>query len=148
MSPFAREFAGKLSTFYTGAYRPSRVEAIKMAYAQYPGGQKMYRIELEQIAQRLGALAGETVQNWTLLLQQYLAGILVPLPICRADEKVDPVSRKCVAPAPKPPPTPKPEPPPTAPVVTPPPAPGAADKKGTMIVLAAAAIALMIVLSR
>ncbi len=96
---FARNFAGWLEAYYSGVYSPGRVEAIRWTYAQHPTGQKIFQIELRQIAQILGrAVPGETVQNWEILLQQNLGGYVVPLQMCRAEETVDPVSRKCVAP--------------------------------------------------
>ena len=58
-SAFAREFAAAIEDFYTGVYAPGRTQAIRMAYAQYPRGQKLYRIELEQVAQLLGNIQGE-----------------------------------------------------------------------------------------
>lgn len=99
-SLFAIEFAAILKSFYTGVYSPGRIQSIRMALAQYPQEQRLYAIELEMVAQILGALPGETVQNWSLLLHSNIGGYIVPLPICRSGKTADPISRKCVAPQP------------------------------------------------
>ena len=141
-SPFASEFAATVKAFYKGVYGLDRVSAIRMAYAEYPTGQKLYRGELEQIAQILGTtLSGETAQNWALLLQQCIGGHVIPVPPCSAGETVHPVSRVCVAPEPVLPHV-------VIPDLTHHVAAGAGNGNGMLIVLAAAAIALMIVLDR
>jgi len=149
-SPFASEFAATVKAFYKGVYGLDRVSAIRMAYAEYPTGQKLYRGELEQIAQILGTtLSGETAQNWALLLQQCIGGHVIPVPPCSAGETVHPVSRVCVAPEPVLPVAPEPVLPHVViPDLTHHVAAGAGNGNGMLIVLAAAAIALMIVLDR
>jgi len=148
-SRFARNFAGWLEEYYSGVYSPGRVEAIRWTYARFPTGQKLFQVELRQIAQILGtAVPGETVQNWAFLLQQNLAGYVVPLPICKARETVDPVSRICIPPVPwTPDPTPfVPDPTPS----DPPPSDrkeGAADGGGNTLLFAGLAALAVIFIS-
>lgn len=94
-SAFAVSLAAKINGQYTGVYKPSRLQAIRMAYAKFPAGQKLYSVEIDQMADILGRIPGETIQNWSLLIRQVLGGSIVPLPMCTANEVVDPISRKC-----------------------------------------------------
>ncbi len=142
-SPFANQFAALVKSFYLGVYAPGRTQAILMALAQYPNAQRLYMIETQMIAQILGAIPGETAQNWSDIMMMSISGLIVPLPVCYGGKVVDPISRKCVAPQPDvtPPPTLPLEPTPHLPAPT---ASGLMDNKLFLFLAAGAVVFLLL----